>query len=453
MRNEIEWGSCPSSRKRRFGRAGAVLLTTLACGSDGDGTRVDPSTRVAANQPGDAAEAARSGSDPTDAPGDDAASGSGENGAGSSGDLDADREGPLLSPRITPASDEDDDEDYVDFGVTDEPEQPQVCAAQAAASELSRVYLAFAVDISASMGAPGADGAPDARRQELKWAPIVAASEAFFAEPDSAAVSASLTFFPTGGPAERCSDSAYGEPVVPQTLLPSRAFSDAIVGLEMQPGGDARFATPTLAAFNGTAASLAVIDDDAANVKKAIVLVTDGVPQTCQDEAGMPIGVSDVARAVEQSGIVTYVIGVENLPNLDGGPGNLQGLDAIAQAGGTERAFIVHTGDPTETEAEFKAVIDGIRGVSVSCNIEIPIPPAGSEFIPEKVNVTYSGADVDDIRMSYDPACEAADTWRYDDPDAPTTIELCDAACGTVQRDVSASITVEFGCARRDIVR
>jgi hypothetical protein len=98
----------------------------------------------------------------------------------------------------------------------------------------------------------------------------------------------------------------------------------------------------------------------------------------------------------------TFVVGVANPPGLDGGE-NLDNLNIIAEAGGTERAFIVQTGDPVQTEAEFKAVIDDIRGVSVSCNIEIPLPPTGTEFIPEKVNVKYSGANGElAVDLAYD---------------------------------------------------
>jgi hypothetical protein len=159
-----------------------------------------------------------------------------------------------------------------------------------------------------------------------------------------------------------------------------------------------------------------------------------------------------LADAVRASGVRTYVIGVGNPPQLGAGD-NLDNLNLIAEAGGTESAFIVQTGDPAQTQADFKAVIDGIRGVSVSCNIEIPLPPSGTAFVPEKVNVTYGSAGGEDVALDYDADCASPNSWRYDDPAAPATIVLCNDACGTAQRDVTATINVEFGCERRGVVR
>ncbi|MEO8184807.1 MAG: hypothetical protein ABI895_38860, partial [Deltaproteobacteria bacterium] len=68
----------------------------------------------------------------------------------------------------------------VDFGSAVEPsDEAAVCAAVAGESELRRMHLAFALDVSASMG-------NDEERFRLKWQPVVQASEAFFSEADSA---------------------------------------------------------------------------------------------------------------------------------------------------------------------------------------------------------------------------------------------------------------------------
>lgn len=331
----------------------------------------------------------------------------------------------------------------LDFGVSDEPttEVEVVCAAQSAASELRRVHLAFLLDVSASMGNNEA-------RFNAKWLPIVAAAEAFFAEEDAAAISASLTFYPAGNNNTRCADDTYLAPHVPATNLPSVTFSTAIQGLGRTPTAQWATATPVLHAFNGTVASLPTTEDGS-DLLTAVVLVTDGVPQGCSAAAN---DVAAVAAAVRASGVRTFVIGVSNPPGLGNGD-NLDNLHLIAEAGGTEAAFIVQTGDPATTQAEFKAVIDGIRGVSVSCNMEIPLPPAGTEFVPEKVNVLYGSSDQPEISLSYDPECADINGWRYDDPAAPSSIVLCEAACLTAQRDASARLNVEFGCERRGTPR
>jgi hypothetical protein len=329
----------------------------------------------------------------------------------------------------------------LDFGVSDAPtnEVEVVCAAQSAASELRHVSLAFLFDVSGSMG-----GGNQIRFQ-TKWVPVVAASEAFFSETDAAALSASLTFFPSANDTTRCTAAAYAQPDVADTPLPSPLFAEAIAALNYgATTNNWRSSTPTLPAYEGLVASLGSAPAD---TLRAIVMVTDGVPQNC----GAADDVQLVADAVARSGIMTFVVGVANPPGDTAGD-NLANLDVVAAAGGTERAFIVATGDPAKTEADFKAVIDGIRGVTLACNLEIPLPPAGSVFVPEQVNVIYGGSG-SDTRLSYDPECATPDSWRYDDPMNPSTIVLCGEACVRAQRDAAARLTVEFGCERRGVPR
>jgi von Willebrand factor type A domain len=349
---------------------------------------------------------------------------------------------PAAAPEAAPAT-EAFTPGAVDFGDAAEPsKEVEVCAAVVGESELRRVYLAFALDVSGSMGS-------DAERFRLKWQPVIQASEAFFSEQDSAGLSASLTFFPSENGATRCSDASYMVPSVPQTLLPSAEFSNAITALALTPTSNWRTSTPTLAAFNGTAAGLGAIADPSPLALRAIVLVTDGVPQGCgADGSELPL----LVDAVRNSGILTFVVGVGNPPS-SGLVDNLANLNGIAEAGGTGQAFIVQTGDAAQTEADFKAVIDGIRGLSVACNIEIPLPPAGAQFVPERINVTYRSAGATDVALSYDAECRSTNSWRYDNPDAPQNIVLCDDTCGTAQRDVSAKLSVEFGCERRNVIR
>lgn len=332
----------------------------------------------------------------------------------------------------------------LDFGLSDSEldDGEVVCAARSAASELRRVSLAFVFDVSGSMGGN------DRNRFETKWLPVVAASEAFFAATNAAALSASLTFFPKQGADVRCRSQAYEVPEVAEQALPSAAFAAAIRGLGYTLGSSNwRSTTPTLAAFTGVASAVRAADDGTTTAR-AIVMVTDGVPQGCDGADDVQL----VAEAVRDAAIQTFVVGVANPPGDDAGD-NLANLNVIAEAGGTGQAFIVSTGDPARTEAEFRSVIDGIRGIALSCNVEIPLPPAGSAFLPDQVNVVYATGSGPPTPLSYDPACSAPDTWRYDDVAAPATIVLCTETCDRVQRDVSARLTVEFGCERRGLPR
>jgi hypothetical protein len=177
------------------------------------------------------------------------------------------------------------------------------------------------------------------------------------------------------------------------------------------------------------------------NATYAIVLVTDGYPQGCDDQS-----IETVAAAVQGAAdrFPTYVIGVRN-PPLPDAPDTVSDLQSIAQAGGTGEAFFVETGDPVATTASFLSVVNGIRNQALSCDIEIPPPPPGREFDAQRVAVSYtSGATT--TPLSYDPTCTSPTGWHYDDPAAPALIQLCPATCTTVQSDPEAALSVEFAC-------
>ncbi len=317
-----------------------------------------------------------------------------------------------------------------------------ICAAEITEAQLRPVYLAFAFDVSGSMG----KGDFAYHDRELKWDPVVAATQAFFESPTSVAISASLSFFPAAS--DRCDHESYSSPDVPMTPLPSEDFAQAITAVTPQSADEWRGGTPTLAVVEGTLSFLAPLAAEDPSSIYALVLVTDGHPQSCGDDDDID-GVAAVVAATSEH-IPTYVIGVENPP---GGPDTVSDLHAIAAAGGTERAFLIETGDPDQTKRDFEGVIEDIRGRSVSCDITIPRPPSGQSFDPGKVNVTYEVAS-DERSFSYDQSCEHPDSWRYDDPSAPTTIQLCPDTCALAQGEVTATLLVEFGCeSRTPIVR
>ena len=314
----------------------------------------------------------------------------------------------------------------------------ETCAAQKAGASLLPVRLAFAFDVSGSMGQgdfPWHDAA-------LKWDPIVAATRAFFEDPASEGLEASLTAFPVEYSDLKCQNSSYETPIVPMTALPSTAFGTALDGIR---AGDWRGGTPTLHVVNGV---LSFVADSSANDpgRYVFVLVTDGYPQGCGDNSIQSI-VDAVAAVAAQT--PTYVIGVANPPLTDAdgnmAPETVMNLGAVAVAGGTEQAYIIDTGNPAATNAAFTAAINEIRGVSISCNLAIPPIPGGRAFERDKVVVTStSGGTVTDL--TYDATCATPNSWHYDDPNAPTEIILCDGTCMAVQADQDAVIDVTFTC-------
>jgi hypothetical protein len=310
------------------------------------------------------------------------------------------------------------------------------CESATADARIDTAYLAFAFDVSGSMG----KGDELWHDRTLKWDPVVAATKAFFQDPMSRGFSASLTFFPEGGGDEdvRCVDANYVVPDVPMTELPSAVFGTAldVMGAQAWRGG-----TPTLHVMNGVLQF--VRQQRTTNPGNyAIVLVTDGYPQDCPDSTIQ--SVVNVASAAAADQIPTYVIGVKN-PPISGAPDTVTNLGQIAVGGGTGQAFIIDTGNPTQTTADFKAVVDQIRSVSVACTIAIPPPPVGREFDKQKVRVIYTG-NQGTIELGYDAGCQAANAWHYDNPDNPGQIVLCDTTCTTVQSDPTAFLDVEFSC-------
>jgi von Willebrand factor type A domain len=331
--------------------------------------------------------------------------------------------------------------------VTLSPQAPNVqaedCTAEFAKTELQPVYLAFAFDVSGSMGKldePHHD-------PELKWEPVVQATKAFFADDASTGFRASLTFFPAAE--DRCDAESYAVPSVTMTALPSSEFALAIDEVTPENEDDWRGGTPTLAVLQGTYQTLEnVMADDPQAAHYAVVLVTDGNPQGCDDEED-DIEVVAAAVASAAARIPTYVIGVSNPP---GGPDTTSNLNELAEAGGTGAAFMIETGEPEQTAQTLGAAIAKVRASVPSCEAVLPELPGGQAFDPERVNVTL-GREGELTELGYDEACEADLAWHFDDPAAPSRIILCEAVCKQAQSEPALDVSVAFGCQRLAAVR
>jgi hypothetical protein len=309
------------------------------------------------------------------------------------------------------------------------------CATSTAKSQLEPVYLVFLLDQSASMG----DGV-----RPQKWDPVTQALQAFFADIASTGLYASLTLFPndanptsaTFGSSDfaiRCDADAYFAPAVEARPLPeASAFASAIAAVD--PPNE--WGTPTTAALAGTVRYAKAL---AAQGKKvAIVMVTDGEPAQCDATTNSVATTVEVAAGVAGT-IPTYVIGVGS---------ELNGLDKIAEAGGTESAFIVDIADPGQTRSEFLARVRAIQSEQISCELELPAAPPGMLLDPTKVNVELS-ADGPARIVEYDETCASHAGWHYDDSAAPHSISLCDESCKAAQSAGAAALNVIFGCETR----
>jgi hypothetical protein len=232
---------------------------------------------------------------------------------------------------------------------------------------------------------------------------------------------------------DSCFSEDYAAPAVPIAELPgaSRAFVDALNAV--RPGGG----TPTRPALEG-AIQYARSWGGARNRRVAIALATDAQPTGCGDNT--IASVSTLAQNARAEGLFIFVIGVGS---------NLNNLNAIASAGGTEKAYLVEGADLGN---QFLSALRSIRETAarLACAYAIPTPPAGQTLDPARVNVELSGGSppgtttLGQVRDRSE--CGPRGGWHYDNPAAPKQIQLCEATCNAVNGGLYQSIAVTFGC-------
>ncbi|HXU69432.1 MAG TPA: vWA domain-containing protein [Polyangia bacterium] len=295
------------------------------------------------------------------------------------------------------------------------------CASSSTKAGLVPVNLIMLLDASGSMG-DGVNGDP-----ALKWMPVTDGLRAFFADPGSLGMSASLSLFPAAN--DICNPSVYYFAEVPLTALPETSMFSTAMSAATPMGN-----TPTLPAVQGAIDYAKDVASMTAGARTAIVLVTDGDPDECNSSvANVSFEVAKVATTIP-----TYVIGVGD---------SLSSLDMIAQSGGTGAPTLVTVGDANQTKSEFLAALQKIRGLVLSCDFPVPSPPSGETLDFQSVNVLYTPSSAPAEQLLYDSSCASGVGWRYDDPKNPTQIELCPSSCNEVRQDHGGRVDVVFGCA------
>ncbi len=303
------------------------------------------------------------------------------------------------------------------------------CATSRTVAESVPLYLVVFLDKSGSMGWDPIDMVDNTSE---RWTPVTSALESFF-ETATADTNASLQFFPLdAADAVRCEATNYATMPVAMTQLPDNTAFKAAIGATTPKGS-----TPTLAALKAGLTYAEQVRNDLATQKKSgkvvMVMATDGSPYGCGAANTLEASAKE-AQAVAHM-VPTYVIGV--------GP-KLQQLDTIAQAGGTTSAILVPVTNPTQTATDFRHALDNIRGHAISCSYALPKLKPGEVLDPTRVNVTSTPAGGLPGVMPYDQNCSGGAGWRYDDPNSPTRIELCDVSCESVQKE--GAIDVVVGC-------
>ncbi len=241
-----------------------------------------------------------------------------------------------------------------------------------------------------------------------------------------------------------CEASAYAKPAVEVATLPGAATALGTALAAKKPDGQ----TPTAPALSGAIAharSLAIANPGR---RIAILLATDGLPHNCP-----PTDIGSVAAIVEAGvkgtpSIATFVVGV--FAPAEGAQATAN-LGALAQAGGTGKAFVINTDQ--NVSQEFLAALNLIRSTALPCEYTIP-PPAMGSLDFDKVNVQFTdgagqAALIGNVRNQ--GACSpTSGGWYYDvDPATggkPSQVVACPVTCGKLKADAMGRVDVVLGC-------
>lgn len=333
------------------------------------------------------------------------------------------------------------------------------CGIGSAEAKLRPVTIDVMFDRSNSMVRPAS---VDPVTNLNRWQTATGALKAFLADPDSTGLSVALRFFPDDEPAvgctqEVCDSAACAEVLVDAATLSAapapgdahearliQAIDDATpvlpTGGMMATGG-----TPIYPALQGALAWAAEHQRAHPDGRTVVLFVTDGAPSGCDER--FPAITLLASNAREESGVTTFSIG---LTDAAGEGLNAEDMDALAEAGGTERAYFIKDG-PTAVD-DLLSALTTIRGQALPC--DFPMPEATTEgqgIDPSLVNVTYTAGDGTQHRFTKvadaSTCNEDSHSWYYDDEGAPTRVLLCPAACELVTVDPDARFEILAGCA------
>lgn len=266
--------------------------------------------------------------------------------------------------------------------------------------------------------------------------PLRQAVEQFLTDPQSAGISVGIGYF---GQQEigttSCDAAAFSTPAVGIAELPGNAQAVLDSLYAVNPTGE----TPTGAAIRGACNAVGQWHEQQPGHKKVILLVTDGVPEAPSSgscDPTVPDAAAAAASCLDDSPFVeTYVLGVGQA---------LDNLNQIAEAGGTEQAYLVNA----NVQTSVLAALNAIRADAViPCTLPIPSPRDGSVIDYEKVNIGICDASSSNLATYYvesEGDCDLG-AWYYEDTDSGKIIQLCDATCDTVSA-AGSKLFFSVGC-------
>ena len=353
------------------------------------------------------------------------------------------------------------------------------CASDVTSAQLTQVNILFLLDKSGSMGNDPNGGWANA---DSRWNPVVTTLDAFFSDPNSSGLYASLSFLPADGDNNAiCTVANYSSGnssiKVPLTLLDA-AGRQSFLSILCPPTGPQNppcvvpaGGTPTLPALQGTIDYAVRVAQKFPESKTVIVFLTDGEPgygyaytgdagthvygfYSCDDLTDgcavtpntYPPCVTPDAEVAKVAAVIQnapanmiYLIGVGDLSATT--------MNIWAEASGNTALALQGIKDGATVASEIKTELQSIRSNHLSCDIAIPAPKAGGSADPNKVNMDYiSGGNAVTSLSRNDNCNSASPTWQYDNPTNPSRILLCPNTCPTVQQDPNGKIQVVLGC-------
>jgi hypothetical protein len=180
------------------------------------------------------------------------------------------------------------------------------------------------------------------------------------------------------------------------------------------------------------------------NPRAVVLLVTDGVPNTLsspQCNASLANTVTAAKNGLQGEGpggagtlpsIPTYVLGVG---------GQVDALNQIAQAGGTESAYLV---DADAGAGALTAALQNIRDLVLPCEIDA----TADSLARGDVNLEAGGSPL--VRVAKNACVDSPDAreWYVDPASdaAPIRAELCPATCQALRAVSGETLEVVYGC-------
>jgi hypothetical protein len=284
-------------------------------------------------------------------------------------------------------------------------------------------------------------------RDEWRIQPVREAMRLFLNDPRSAGIGVGLGFFGdhdvnTPDDPNVCTVEAHSDAAVPIGLLPAAAadLTDTLDTSEPQGG------TPTHLGIQGACQYSNDWKSQNPGHKVVILLVTDGIPEhSCDADIRQAV---DAAEECYDSGAgrEIYVLGIEASTGggNNGGGSSLSQLNDIAEAGGTEQAYLT---DANDVAGSVLTALNAIRADAViPCTLNIPEPSVG-EINYQQVNVGIcdaSGQTVSTYFVSDEASCDNG-AWYYEQVGGEQVVQLCEQTCDTVTV-AGASLSLSVGC-------